>query len=83
MTYRRHIKNGVAVLDEPAALPDGTRVRVQVEQPLQNATSTDVVPGKGDWDAALRASQQLKDYDYGAQADQDATDLRDAQDRLR
>jgi len=31
MTYRGHIKNGVAVLDEPAALPDGTRVRVEVD----------------------------------------------------
>lgn len=31
MTYRGRIKNGVAVLDTPAALPDGTRVRVEVE----------------------------------------------------
>ena len=31
MTYRGHIKNGVAVLDVPATLPDGTRVRVEVE----------------------------------------------------
>jgi hypothetical protein len=31
MTYRGRIKNGVAVLDAPAALPDGTRVRVEVE----------------------------------------------------
>ena len=31
MTYRGHIKNGVAVLDEPVDLPDGTPVRVAVE----------------------------------------------------
>jgi hypothetical protein len=31
MTYRGHIKNGVAVLDAPVTLPDGTRVRVEVE----------------------------------------------------
>jgi len=31
MTYRGHIKNGVAVLDEPVNLPDGTPVRVEVE----------------------------------------------------
>jgi hypothetical protein len=31
MTYRGQIKNGVAVLDTPVALPDGTRVRVEVE----------------------------------------------------
>ena len=32
MAYRAHIKNGVAVLDEPADLPDGTPVRVEVER---------------------------------------------------
>jgi hypothetical protein len=32
MTYRGHIQNGVAVLDEPAQLPDGTLVRVEVER---------------------------------------------------
>ena len=31
MTYRGHIKNGVAVLDGPVSLPDGTPVRVEVE----------------------------------------------------
>jgi hypothetical protein len=31
MTYRGHIKNGVAVLDTPIKLPDGTPVQVQVE----------------------------------------------------
>ena len=29
MTYSGHIKNGVAVLDEPADLPEGTPVVVQ------------------------------------------------------
>jgi hypothetical protein len=32
MTFRGHIKNGVAVLDESVALPDGTPVRVEVER---------------------------------------------------
>lgn len=31
MTYRGHIKNGVAMLDERVNLPDGTPVRVEVE----------------------------------------------------
>jgi hypothetical protein len=31
MTYRGHIRNGVAVLDTPVPLPDGTPVRVEVE----------------------------------------------------
>jgi hypothetical protein len=30
MTYRGHIKNGVAVLDTPVSLPDGTPVSVEV-----------------------------------------------------
>ena len=31
MTYAGRIKNGVAVLDEPVKLPDGTCVRVEIE----------------------------------------------------
>jgi hypothetical protein len=38
-----------------------------------------VVPGTGDWDAVLMASQRLQDYDYDAQRDQDARDLGDIQ----
>jgi hypothetical protein len=30
MSYRGHIKNGVAVLDTPVDLPDGTPVRIEV-----------------------------------------------------
>jgi hypothetical protein len=32
MTYRGHIRNGVAVLDTPVALPEGTPVRVEVDR---------------------------------------------------
>ena len=41
MTYRGHIQNGVAVLDEQVDLPDGTPVRVEVESastPISGAT---------------------------------------------
>ena len=31
MTYRGHIKDGVAVLDDVARLPDGTPVRIEVD----------------------------------------------------
>ncbi|MFW6161299.1 MAG: hypothetical protein ACODAJ_00935 [Planctomycetota bacterium] len=30
MTYRGHVKNGVVVLDEPAELPEGAEVRVEL-----------------------------------------------------
>jgi hypothetical protein len=33
MTIRGHIRNGVAVLDDAHALPDGTPVTVHVEAP--------------------------------------------------
>ena len=32
MTYHGHIRNGVAVLDTPVDLPDGTPVRIEVER---------------------------------------------------
>jgi len=36
MTYRGHVKNGMVVLDEPMALPEGAEVRVEVaKQPAQ------------------------------------------------
>jgi len=30
MTYRGHVKNGLIALDEPAQLPEGAEVRVEV-----------------------------------------------------
>lgn len=30
MTYKGHVENGVIVLDEPAELPDGASVRIEV-----------------------------------------------------
>jgi hypothetical protein len=40
-------------------------------------------PGTGDWDTVLAATSKLQDYDYQAQVDQDACDIRDAEERLR
>lgn len=33
MTYQGHFENGVIVLDEPANLPDGAKVRVELLSP--------------------------------------------------
>jgi len=33
MVYRGHVENGVVVLDEPASLPEGAKVRVEPEEP--------------------------------------------------
>ncbi len=34
MTYRGHVKNGVVVLEDGAALPEGVAVRVQPLKPV-------------------------------------------------
>ncbi|MCG3197313.1 MAG: hypothetical protein GHCLOJNM_01798 [bacterium] len=34
MTYRGHVENGVVVLDEPAELPEGAVVEVDLPRPL-------------------------------------------------
>jgi len=39
MTYRGHVKNGAVVLDEPASLPEGAEVNVQLlSQPPEEPT---------------------------------------------
>ena len=39
MTLQGHIRNGVVVLDDPAEIPEGTAVRVEVvETPQGNGT---------------------------------------------
>ena len=64
MHYDGHVENGVIVLDEPAALRDGARVRVELvgdverqgpKRPLQGTPYRYIDPfepaaGVGDWD---------------------------------
>lgn len=51
MTYKGHIKNGVAVMDTPGVLPDGTRVRIEVDQIAsdfwQNKTAEELAREQG------------------------------------
>ncbi|MBI1783664.1 hypothetical protein HYR69_00845 [Candidatus Sumerlaeota bacterium] len=35
MTYRSHVKNGVAALDEPAGLPEGVEAEVGLAKPAE------------------------------------------------
>ena len=44
MTYRGHVKNGVIVLDEPADLPEGADVHVELAEPQQKPEPEDKVP---------------------------------------
>lgn len=45
MTYRGHVENGQVVLDEPAALPDGTTVDVTpVEERPAPADTAEAMP---------------------------------------
>ena len=40
MTYRGHVKNGVVVLDDAVALPEGCEVAVVVTPPEETATES-------------------------------------------
>lgn len=59
MTYRGHVKNGQILLDEPAPLPEGARVRVEVLQTSESAPTiwdklrgiAGTVEGPEDWAA--------------------------------
>jgi hypothetical protein len=48
MTYRGHVKNGQITLDEPASLPEGAEVQVQVvsQQSQQPGEALDRLAGK-------------------------------------
>ena len=41
MVYRGHVKNGVVVLDEPAELPEGAEVRVELAEEEDCTTLAD------------------------------------------
>jgi hypothetical protein len=51
MSYRGHMQKGVAILDTPADLPDGTRVVIDVEPPevtfWQNKSIEDIAGEQG------------------------------------
>ena len=56
MTYHAKVHNGTLVLDEPLALPDGSRVELElrpVAEPEGNAASDEAVPTLGEQLAAL------------------------------
>lgn len=81
MSFHGHIENGVVVFDEPVALPEGTPVRVE---PVSAKVQDAVRPGSGDWAAAARAAQELRDsgYDFDAFQRQRDYDLKHAKDHL-
>jgi hypothetical protein len=57
---------------------------IVLEEPAAAIVPPGFVPGNGDWDAFGRAAESLRNsYDYDAQVDQDACDLRDAEERLK
>ncbi len=61
----------------------GRTVEIVIEEPA-SGLPPGFRPGTGDWEAFDQAAKALRDsYDYGAQADQDACDIRDAADRGR
>jgi hypothetical protein len=57
---------------------------IVLEEPVAAIVPPGFVPGNGDWNTFRRAAESLRNsYDYDAQADQDACDLRDAEERVK
>ena len=74
MSLLGHVHNGVIVLEAGMALPEGTKVAIS---PLPAELT-----GAGDWEAAAKAAQELRDtgYDFDAWRQQRAFDLQHAAD---
>ena len=49
---------------------------------LEEDTRSTIRPGTGDWDAAMKAVQELEDYDFEAFRQQREYDLKHAKDHL-
>ena len=78
---RKTIDSDTLHLPELGALI-GHTVDILIEgQSATGAGRRGTLPGTGDSDTLLAEAQQLQDYDYTAQRDQDARDIRDAQGR--
>jgi hypothetical protein len=80
MLFHGHVENGVVVFDEPVSLPEGTKVCVE---PVNGKASL-IRPGTGDWEAAAKAAQALREtgYDFDAFRRQREYDLEHANDHL-
>jgi hypothetical protein len=59
----------------------GHTVEIVIEK--AEAVPSQVIPGSPEWEAIMAAAQTLEDYDYQAKEDQDACDIRDAQERMK
>ena len=80
---RKTIDSETLYLPELKEMLGRTVEIIVLEEPGVAVLPTGFVPGNGDWNVLLAAVQQLQDYDYQAQVDQDACDLRDAEERLK
>jgi hypothetical protein len=62
----------------------GRTVDIVIEYPSRSGALLETpTAGIGDWDVVLEAAQQLPDYDYDAQRDQDERDRQDSQEQVR
>ena len=43
MIYRGHVKNGVVLVEEPAALPEGAEVRVELVQTIAGQKAIELI----------------------------------------
>jgi hypothetical protein len=81
---RKRIDSDTLHLPELAPFLGHTVDIVIEDQPATAPPTAAIIPGTGDWDGFRQAAQILRPtYDYDAIAEQDARDLRDAQDQMR
>jgi len=81
---RKKIESDTLHLPELAPFLGHTVDIVIEDQTAPTPTNATIAPGTGDWHAFRQAAQALRpNYDYDALAEQDARDLRDAQEQMR
>jgi hypothetical protein len=80
MSLSGHVENGVIVFDAGFSLPEGTRVAIS---PVAGEMPA-IQPGTGDWEAAAKAAEELREsgYDFDAFQRQRDYDLKHAADHL-
>lgn len=80
MSLPGHVHNGVVVFDAGASLPEGTKVTIAPT----SSEPDQIQAGTGDWEAAAKAAQALREtgYDFDAWQRQREFDLHHAADHL-
>ncbi len=75
MSIIGRVQKGVVVFDQPLPLPEGTSVQIE---PIAAGIRQDAP----NWDAAMQAASELRNYDFDAWRTQREFDLQHATDHV-